>query len=309
MRRFSFIILILIVTLFNSSFVSWAGETINSNVCDSNFKEWVDDTWNWFRYNNLWFYKSGYNHCFWKEKIESIYRFCDEKNKWRTDLWNWFFSDKWVLCFSNNSVIEKESFWKKELKKDVRMSICNKNTSCYWNDFKSISVDKFKFYWEENGWTYIWIWDNVYVGHKLIVDVTSQGFELLNDMYYKDSENVFYNRKIIEWADPISFKALHQWWGVDTNNLYKWSEKLDVIFDYDTITVVKWTPIDKNQAYTINWIISHKEFIEIKKISFDELWLNFQMNTDHFNYLFIALWIFISLWLIFFIIKNTKKNV
>ena len=277
-------------------------------VCDSDFKDWKDDTWNWFKYNGKWFYKSSFTHCFWKEKVESIYNFCNKKNSWISDIWNWFFSDKWVLCFWNNPVIEEEKFWKKELNFYGKASICNKNTSCYWKKIEwIIYIDKFKFIGEENGSKYVWVGDVVYEWHKLLENVSSVKFELLNDMYYKDSDNVFYNRKIIDWADSQTFKALHQSWWVDKNNLYLWPKKMDVDFDYDTITVVSGTPIDKNQAYTSKWPISHKEFIDMEWKPFEELGLSFPMKTNYLWIIYNIIWFIVVVVLVWLIIIKNKS--
>ncbi len=286
-------------------------EVSNNITCVYDFQDWINDSWNWFRYEGKWFYNIGNLFCFWKEKIKFAYRFCDKNNSWMSDLWNGFFSDKWVLCLLNSALIEKEWF----LRKTSNLYICSKNSSCSWGEFNGISVSNFKFIWERQKSKYISIWDKVYRWTKLldkfvyrwiklVENVTAKWFEVLSKMHYKDQNNVFYNDIIIEWANTKDFKALNSLWWADKENLYVWTNSLNVKFDYDSVTNVSYDILaDKNRWYTKNWIISHREVSKIEWKSFDELWLGFPAKIDYSYYVYLALWIIWFLLLTYFSIK------
>ncbi len=243
------------------------------------FENWklykIEDHSGW-----VWIYKKSGAFLYW---IDGFYRGNDDINIFSPILYG-------VVSIENN-IIKLKIKSKKGLKFNIK--------KINLNDYKI--YDKYSI--KKNiilNWSLKIKWNTVELSWK----------EYFDDISYKDKKNIYYNNKIIKWADYNSFKYLGHWWWADKNNLYSWSKKMDVKFDYDTISIRRSTPIDKIQAYTNEWTITHKEFLKMEEKTWEELNLPFPMKSNYLWLIYNILWIILLIWIIYFIIKkNTTKLV
>lgn len=138
-------------------------------------------------------------------------------------------------------------------------------------------------------------------------------FHVIDKHYTKDKNHVYYNWRIIQSADPISFQSLGYSFSRDSKWLYQYGKVLHVLhrIDLDSISIIDDTYIkDKNGVYLIkNWginkclssferindtYIKDKNYVyrhfdwEIIKwadpSSFEEIWYNYYKDSKAIYY-------------------------
>ncbi len=128
---------------------------------------------------------------------------------------------------------------------------CDDNNIYYGDEIISKdpgSFEIFNFYYVKNDKKVWFIRNLIFPRIEVLYGCSAEDFEIIDNRYAKDANNVFVHGLLIENANVEYFQVLGQNWSKDDKNIFKVNRLCSEI-DYDTFEVTDEYVKDKNRSY------------------------------------------------------------